>query len=333
MPGQLAGGQQAEHLVVRLEEFTSFVQQLVGPGGNVVPDAGVQHEVVVASGDREGIELHRTQTREDGTDAVEPGGLCPRRGEQVALHEEAAGGCGRDRHGLHGEPRIRGLDSGGRALGRSFPILRFRMATTRDYYEILGLERGASDDEIKRSFRKLAQQWHPDVNVDPDADARFKEINEAYQVLSDPGRRQQYDVFGRAGVGGTGAEGYGPFGGFQGFGDIFDAFFGGAAAGGGTRRTRRPAGADLRYDLQLTFDEAISGTEKELSFTSLDTCETCAGSGAEEGSEPVTCPRCDGSGECREVRGRAGRDGQPHALRTLPRSRPGRGQALPQLPR
>ena len=176
------------------------------------------------------------------------------------------------------------------------------MATTRDYYEILGLERGASDDEIKRSFRKLAQQWHPDVNVDPDADARFKEINEAYQVLSDPGRRQQYDMFGRAGVGGTGAEGYGPFGGFQGFGDIFDAFFGGAAAGGATRRTRRPAGADLRYDLQLTFDEAIRGTEKELSFTSRDTCETCGGSGAEEGSEPVTCPRCDGSGEIREVR-------------------------------
>ena len=111
------------------------------------------------------------------------------------------------------------------------------MATTRDYYEILGLERGASDEEIKRSFRKLAQQWHPDVNTDPDADARFKEINEAYQVLSDPQRRQQYDMFGRAGVGGTGAgaEGYGPFGGFQGFGDIFDAFFGGAAAGGAAR--------------------------------------------------------------------------------------------------
>ena len=101
------------------------------------------------------------------------------------------------------------------------------MVTTRDYYEILGLERNASDEEIKRSFRKLAQQWHPDVNTDPEADARFKEINEAYQVLSDPQRRQSYDMFGRAGVGGTGAEGYGPFGGFQGFGDIFDAFFGG----------------------------------------------------------------------------------------------------------
>ncbi|MEX1296584.1 MAG: molecular chaperone DnaJ [Candidatus Limnocylindrales bacterium] len=179
------------------------------------------------------------------------------------------------------------------------------MATTRDYYEILGLERGASDEEIKRSFRKLAQQWHPDVNTDPDADARFKEINEAYQVLADPQRRQQYDMFGRAGVGGTGAgaEGYGPFGGFQGFGDIFDAFFGGAAGGGaGARRARRPAGADLRYDLQLTFEEAVFGAEKELSFSALDTCETCEGTGAEEGSEPVTCPRCDGSGELREVR-------------------------------
>ena len=133
---------------------------------------------------------------------------------------------------------------------------------------------------------------------------RFKEVNEAYQVLSDPQRRQAYDMFGRAGVGGTGAgaEGYGPFGGFQGFGDIFDAFFGGAAAGGATRRARRPAGADLRYDLELTFDEAIHGTEKELSFTALDTCETCAGSGAEEGSEPVACSRCEGSGEIREVR-------------------------------
>jgi molecular chaperone DnaJ len=177
------------------------------------------------------------------------------------------------------------------------------MATTRDYYEILGVPRGASDDEIKRSFRRLAQRWHPDVSTDPEADARFKEINEAYQVLSDPQRRQQYDMFGRAGVGGTGAEGYGPFGGFQGFGDIFEAFFGGTAAGGGTaRRTRRPAGADLRYDLQLTFEEAVFGAEKELSFTAMDICGTCSGSGAAEGSKLTTCPRCDGSGELREVR-------------------------------
>ncbi|CAN5628772.1 molecular chaperone DnaJ [soil metagenome] len=176
------------------------------------------------------------------------------------------------------------------------------MATTRDYYEILSLSRGASDEDIKRSFRKLAQQWHPDVNTDADADARFKEINEAYQILSDPGRRQAYDMFGRAGVGGgAGAEGFGPFGGFGGFGDIFDAFFGGAAASGG-RRARRPSGSDLRYDLRLTFEEAVFGSEKEVAFTALDVCETCAGSGSEPGTQPVTCPLCGGSGELRQVR-------------------------------
>jgi molecular chaperone DnaJ len=174
------------------------------------------------------------------------------------------------------------------------------MATTRDYYEILGVPRGAGDEDIKRAFRKLAQQWHPDVNTDPDADARFKEINEAYQVLSDPQRRQAYDLFGRAGVGGSGAEGYGPFGGFSGFGDIFDAFFGGAATG--TRRARPPSGADLRYDLKLTFDEAIHGTEKDITFSALATCDTCGGNGAEPGTEPVSCPQCNGTGELRQVR-------------------------------
>jgi molecular chaperone DnaJ len=178
------------------------------------------------------------------------------------------------------------------------------MATTRDYYDVLGVPRGCTDDELKRAFRKLAQQWHPDVNTSAEADERFKEINEAYQVLSDPQRRQAYDMFGRAGVNGSaGAEGYGPFGGFQGFGDIFDAFFGGGAAGqAGARRGRPPAGSDLRYDLRLSFDEAIHGTEKEISFGSLVTCETCAGSGAEPGTEPVTCPQCGGSGELRQVR-------------------------------
>jgi molecular chaperone DnaJ len=174
------------------------------------------------------------------------------------------------------------------------------MVTQRDYYDILGVPRGASDGEIKKAFRRLAQQWHPDISTDPAADERFKEVNEAYQVLSDPQRRQAYDLFGRAGVG-TGAEGYGPFGGFSGFGDIFDAFFG-AAASGGARRGRPPAGADLRYDLRLTFDEAISGTEKEIDFTAFDRCETCAGSGAEPGTSPTTCPQCNGSGELRQVR-------------------------------
>jgi molecular chaperone DnaJ len=178
------------------------------------------------------------------------------------------------------------------------------MATSRDYYDVLGLARGATDEEIKRSFRKLAQQWHPDVNTSTEADLRFKEINEAYQVLSDPQRRQAYDMFGRAGVG-AGAEGFDPFGGFQGgfqgFGDLFDAFFGGTSAGVG-RRPRTPTGADLRYDLQLTFAESIAGAEKEIEFTSLALCETCHGSGAEPGTQPQTCPKCGGTGELRQVR-------------------------------
>jgi molecular chaperone DnaJ len=178
------------------------------------------------------------------------------------------------------------------------------MATQRDYYDILGVPRGAGDEDIKRAFRRLAQQWHPDVNTSAEADLRFKEINEAYQVLSDPQRRQAYDMFGRAGVG-VGTEGFDPFGGFQGagfggFSDIFDAFFGGATTGG--RRPRVPTGADLRYDLQLTFAESISGIEKEIEFTSLTRCETCNGNGAEPGTEPTTCPRCQGSGELRHVR-------------------------------
>ena len=179
------------------------------------------------------------------------------------------------------------------------------MATPRDFYDVLGVPRGAGDDEIKRSFRKLAQQWHPDVNTSAEADIRFKEINEAYQVLSDPQRRQAYDMFGHAGVGGAG-EGFDPFGqggfqgGFQGFGDLFDAVFGGAAGGG--RRPRVPTGADLRYDLELTFAESIAGVEKEIEFTALSRCDTCAGRGAEPGTEPITCPRCQGSGELRQVR-------------------------------
>jgi molecular chaperone DnaJ len=188
------------------------------------------------------------------------------------------------------------------------------MATQRDYYDILGVPRGANDDDIKRAFRKQAQQWHPDVNTSHEADVRFKEINEAYQVLSDPQRRQAYDMFGHAASGG-GAGGFDPFGtggfsgaggtggfqgGFQGFGDLFDTLFGGAAAGG--RRPRVPTGADLRYDLRLTFEESISGAEKEIEFESLATCPTCHGNGAEPGTEPTTCPKCNGTGELRNVR-------------------------------
>ncbi|HEX5827189.1 MAG TPA: molecular chaperone DnaJ [Candidatus Limnocylindrales bacterium] len=175
------------------------------------------------------------------------------------------------------------------------------MAAERDFYEVLGVERGAGDGEIKRAFRKLAQQWHPDVNTEPDAQARFKEINEAYQVLSDPQRRQQYDMFGRAGVnGGAGGPGFDAAG-FGGFSDIFDAFFGGSM-GGAARRARPQTGSDLRYDLRITFEEAVLGTEKEIEFPVLGRCDTCGGSGAKAGSAPVECPQCKGRGEIRSIR-------------------------------
>jgi molecular chaperone DnaJ len=171
--------------------------------------------------------------------------------------------------------------------------------TERDYYQVLGVERNASDAEIKRAYRKLAQQWHPDVNTDPAAQERFKEINEAYQILGDPDRRSRYDTFGRAGVdgaaGGTGFEGFG------GFSDIFDAFFGGGGSAS-ARRGRPLPGADLRYDLRITFEEAVKGTDKEIEFTVLQRCDTCHGSGAKPGTEPITCPQCNGRGEIRSVR-------------------------------
>jgi molecular chaperone DnaJ len=167
----------------------------------------------------------------------------------------------------------------------------------RDLYSVLGVDRGASDADIKKAFRRLAQQWHPDVNQDPAAQARFKEINEAYQVLSDPRRRQSYDMFGQAGIGDQ-EFGFGT--GFGGFGDIFDAFFGGTATG--TRRGRPQAGSDLRYDLRISFQEAVTGTDKEIEFSALGRCETCGGSGAKAGSTPLTCPQCNGRGEIRSVR-------------------------------
>ncbi len=175
------------------------------------------------------------------------------------------------------------------------------MVSERDFYEVLGVERGAGDAEIKRAFRRLAQQWHPDVNADGEAQEKFKEINEAYQVLSDPQRRQAYDMFGRAGLGGAGGDaGFGAAG-FGGFSDIFDAFFGGSMAGA-ARRARPQTGADLRYDLRITFAEAVLGTEKEIEFPVLGRCDTCDGSGAQPGTTPTQCPQCGGRGEIRSVR-------------------------------
>ncbi len=177
------------------------------------------------------------------------------------------------------------------------------MTAERDLYATLGVPRTADDAEIKRAFRKLAQQWHPDVNQDTGAAERFKEVNEAYQVLSDPQRRQAYDMFGMAGVAGAGSEpGFGGNAGFGAFSDLFDAFFGGTAAGGTARRSRTAAGSDLRYDLRITFEEAIRGTEKEIEFPVLDRCPACSGTGARPGTSAAACPQCQGRGEIRHVR-------------------------------
>ncbi len=174
------------------------------------------------------------------------------------------------------------------------------MAVKRDYYEILGVDRDASDEEIKRAFRRAAQRHHPDVDTSTGAEQRFKELNEAYRVLSDRQRRAAYDMFGHAGVDGASAAGE-PFGGgFGPFGDIFDAFFGGSPAGG-RRRQRVVAGADLRYELTITLAEAVTGVTREIRFPTLVQCSTCAGSGAEPGSEPERCPECNGTGERRRV--------------------------------
>jgi molecular chaperone DnaJ len=176
------------------------------------------------------------------------------------------------------------------------------MATKRDYYEVLGVPRDASDEEIKRSYRRAAQRHHPDIDASDGAEARFKELNEAYRVLSDRQRRTAYDMFGHSGVDGVGAGGFeGSFGGgFGPFGDIFDAFFGGSPAGARGRR-RVVAGADLRYDLTIEFSEAVSGVTREIIFPTLVRCSICEGSGAEPGSEPEKCPECNGTGEKRRV--------------------------------
>lgn len=181
------------------------------------------------------------------------------------------------------------------------------MTSKKDYYEILGLQKNASSDDIKKAFRNLARKHHPDVNKEPDSDVKFKEINEAYQVLSDPRKRQQYDNFGTSdfsgGGFGQGFQGFDfnqGFGDFEGFSDIFDAFFG----GGGKRAARRSGrqdGADLRYDLELTLEEAYRGIEKEIEISHLVACQACKGSGAKPGTTPVKCQNCGGTGQVRKT--------------------------------
>ncbi len=171
--------------------------------------------------------------------------------------------------------------------------------TKRDYYEILGVQRGADDATLKRAFRKMARQYHPDVNREAGAEESFKEVGEAYEVLTDPQKRALYDQYGHAGVNGAaGAD----FGGFGSFADIFEQFgsiFGGSGGAAGRRGPQR--GSDLRYDLTITFEEAIFGCEKELSIPRWETCMHCSGKGAEPNSEMKRCPQCNGSGEVRRV--------------------------------
>jgi molecular chaperone DnaJ len=179
----------------------------------------------------------------------------------------------------------------------------------RDYYEVLGVSKSASADEIKRAYRKLARENHPDVNKEAGAAEKFKQINAAYQVLSDPNKRSQYDYFGAAGgpAGGPAGGGFGGFDfgeafhGFEGFGefgDIFDVFFGGQKGG---RRARVERGADLRYDLRLTLEQAATDTEKEINIVHFAACPACRGSGAKPGSKPVQCSTCKGAGQIKKV--------------------------------
>ena len=176
----------------------------------------------------------------------------------------------------------------------------------KDYYATLGLEKGASDDEIKKAFRKLAIKYHPDKNQgDKEAESKFKEINEAYQVLSDPEKKATYDRYGTVDFDGSGY-GAGGFGGFDfsemgGFGDIFESFFGGGG-GSGRRRNGPQRGSDLEYTVNLTFEEAVFGVEKEISIDRSENCETCKGSGAKEGTSKKTGPTCNGQGQVRVQR-------------------------------
>ncbi len=173
----------------------------------------------------------------------------------------------------------------------------------KDYYKILGVDKGASKQEIKKAYKKLAKKYHPDLNKDnPKASEKFKEINEAAAVLGDDKKREQYDRFGKTGEGFSGFEGFdfsnfGGFGGgFEDFGDIFDAFFGGSRRSGRNNR-----GSDLRYELSITLEEAATGVKKKISVPRYETCDKCGGSGAKSSSDIKVCPDCNGSGYVRKA--------------------------------
>ena len=173
------------------------------------------------------------------------------------------------------------------------------MADKRDYYEVLGVQKGASDDEIKKAFRRKSKEYHPDLHPgDKEAEEKFKEVNEAYQVLSDADKRDKYDRFGHAGVdpnfGAGGGFNGGGFGGFD-FGDIFGDIFGGGFGGGRTRNGPK-RGADIRQVIDITFEEAAFGCSKKINVTAQEKCESCGGTGAKEGTPVETCQNCHGTG-------------------------------------
>ena len=179
----------------------------------------------------------------------------------------------------------------------------------RDYYETLGVNRDATDDEIKKAYRKLAMKYHPDRNPDSkDSEEKFKEAKEAYEVLSDAQKRAAYDAYGHAGVdpsaaagAGAGAQGFGGFA--DAFGDIFGEIFGGAGGSGGRQRSNVYRGADLRYNLEISLEEAARGTETRIRIPTMEECETCHGSGAKPGTQPKTCSTCNGQGQVRMQQG------------------------------
>jgi len=171
------------------------------------------------------------------------------------------------------------------------------MPTKRDYYEVLGVDRNATDEEIKRAFRKLAFKYHPDRNREDGAEEKFKEVNEAYEVLSDPDKRSAYDRFGHSGAEGLFGRGFEGFD-FGGFGDIFEAFFGGAAT---ATRQAPQRGADLHYGLTITFEEAAFGCEKEINISRTENCSLCQGIGCKPGTQPSRCSNCNGTGQIRRT--------------------------------
>lgn len=194
------------------------------------------------------------------------------------------------------------------------------MASKRDFYEVLGVNKNATDDELKKAYRKLAKKYHPDANPDnkAEAEAKFKEVNEAYETLSDPQKRKMYDQFGPDGPQGFGGGAGGPFGGgtytystsgFNGFddfgdlGDIFSSFFGGGFSGRGSSAKKRGPrkGADLNVNMEITFEEAFLGVEKEIVVTRDEECHSCHGTGAKPGTSPIKCPTCNGTGQVTQM--------------------------------